>query len=164
MCKKHKNTYFIHLLCVNMTDSQRFEYELNMVKLDDYKFIVDFNEDSIKDLLMDESEDIPGGEGKGPTASMLLAAAIGNCLSASLYFCLTKKKNTVNELKTKVIVFRERNKEGFWRISEAKVIITPDIENAEDSSVQRCIEIFRKYCVVSSSIEEGIKIDVTVDK
>ncbi len=147
-----------------MTDSQRFEYELNMVKLDDYKFIVDFNEDSITDLLMDESVDILGGEGKGPTASMLLAAAIGNCLSASLYFCLTKKKNTVNELKTKVIIFRERNKEGFWNISEANVTITPDIENTEDVSVQRCIEIFRKYCIVSSSIEKGIKINVTVKK
>ncbi len=147
-----------------MTDSHRIEYDLSMVKFDDYKFIVDFNKDSIPDLFMDESEDIPGEEGKGPSASMLLAASIGNCLSASLYFCLTKKKNTVNELKTKVIIFRERNKEGFWKISEANVIITPDIENAEDGSVQRCIEIFRKYCVVSSSIEKGIKINVTIDK
>ncbi|MHA1202928.1 MAG: OsmC family protein [Candidatus Heimdallarchaeaceae archaeon] len=147
-----------------MTDSQRLEYELSMVKLDDYKFIVDFNKDSIPDLFMDESEDIPGGEGKGPTASMLIAAAIGNCLSASLQFCLTKKKNKVNELKTKVVIFRERNKEGFWRISEANVTITPDIENAEDSSVQRCIEIFRKYCIVSSSLEAGIKINVNIEK
>jgi len=147
-----------------VTDSNKFEYELTMVKLDDYKFIVDFNEDSIPDLFMDESEDVPGGEGKGPTASMLIAAAIGNCLSASLHFCLTKKKNMVNELKTKVVIFRERNKDGFWRISEANVTITPDIENAEDSLVQRCIEIFRKYCVVSSSLEEGIKINVNIGK
>jgi uncharacterized OsmC-like protein len=147
-----------------MTDSQRFEYELSMVKLDDYKFIVDFNKDSIPDLFMDESVDIPGGEGKGPTASMLIAAAIGNCLSASLQFCLTKKKNKVNEIKTKVVIFRERNKEGFWRISEANVTITPDIEKTEDSSVQRCIEIFRKYCIVSSSLEAGIKINVNIEK
>ncbi len=147
-----------------MTDSQRLEYELSMVKLDDYKFIVDFNKDSIPDLFMDESEDIPGGEGKGPTASMLIAAAIGNCLSASLQFCLTKKKNKVNEIKTKVVIFRERNKEGFWRISEANVTITPDIEKTEDSSVQRCIEIFRKYCIVSSSLEAGIKINVNIEK
>ncbi len=147
-----------------MTDSHRIEYELSMVKLDDYKFIVDFNKDSIPNLFMDESEDIPGGEGKGPTASMLIAAAIGNCLSASLQFCLTKKKNKVNELKTKVVIFRERNKEGFWRISEANVTITPDIENTEDSSVQRCIEIFRKYCIVSSSLEAGIKINVNIEK
>ncbi len=147
-----------------MTDSQRFEYELSMVKLDDYKFIVDFNKDSIPDLFMDESEDIPGGEGKGPSASMLIAAAIGNCLSASLQFCLTKKKNKVNEIKTKVVIFRERNKEGFWRISEANVTITPDIEKTEDSSVQRCIEIFRKYCIVSSSLEAGIKINVNIEK
>ena len=135
-----------------------------MVKLDDYKFIVDFNKGSIPDLFMDETEDIPGGEGKGPTASMLIAAAIGNCLSASLQFCLTKKRNKVNELKTKVVIFRERNKEGFWRISEANVTITPDIENAEDSSVQRCIEIFRKYCIVSSSLDAGIKINVNIEK
>lgn len=147
-----------------MTDSQRLEYELSMIKLDDYKFIIDFNKDSIPDLFMDESEDIPGGEGKGPSASMLIAAAIGNCLSASLQFCLTKKKNKVNELKTKVVILRERNKDGFWRISEANVTINPDIENAEDSSVQRCIEIFRKYCIVSSSLEAGIKINVNIEK
>jgi uncharacterized OsmC-like protein len=147
-----------------MIGSQILEYELSMVKLDDYKFIVDFNKDSIPDLFMDESEDIPGGEGKGPTSSMLLAASIGNCLSASLNFCLTKKRYTVNGLKTKVIISRERNKEGFWRISEANVIITPDIESAEDISVQRCEEIFRKYCVVSSSLEEGIKINVNIEK
>ncbi|MHA1346456.1 MAG: OsmC family protein [Candidatus Heimdallarchaeaceae archaeon] len=147
-----------------MTDSQSIEYELSMVKLDDYKFIINFNKDSIPDLLMDEPEDIPGGEGKGPSASMLLAAAIGNCLSASLTFCLTKKKNTVNELKTKVILYRERNKEGFWRISEANVTISPDIENAEDISVQRCEEVFRNYCILSSSLEDGIKINVNVEK
>ncbi len=146
-----------------MTDSQRLEYELSMVKLDDYKFVVDFNKDSIPDLFMDESEDIPGGEGKGPTASMLLAASIGNCLSASLYFCLTKKKHKVNELKTKVIVFRERNMDGFWRISEITVSLSPDIERAGDSTAKRCMEIFRNYCVVSSSIEEGIKINVNID-
>ncbi len=147
-----------------MTDSQRLEYELSMVKLDDYKFIVDFNKDTIPDLFMDESEDVLGGKGTGPTASMLLAAAIGNCLSASLSFCLTKKKHSVNELKTKVILFRERNKEGFWRISEVNVSITPNIENSEDKSAQRCVELFRKYCVVSSSLEEGIKINVSIEK
>ena len=37
---------------------------------------------------MDEPE--PMGENSGPNAGKVLAAAIGNCLTASLLFCLQK--------------------------------------------------------------------------
>ena len=147
-----------------MTESEQIEYELSMTKLDDYKFIIDFNKDSIPDLMMDEPVEIPGGEGKGPSASMLLAAAVGNCLSASLSFCMTKRKIEVKELKTKVKVLRERNENGFWRISGLDVDIMPEVENIENTKTQKCIDIFRNYCVVSSSIEDGIKLNVNIKK
>ena len=73
-----------------MTEEKEFTYEVNMEKLENYKFLVDFGKESIPSLLMDETKDIPGGEETGPTASMLMGAAVGNCLSASLFFCLSK--------------------------------------------------------------------------
>src|SRR5512141_2102231 len=40
--------------------------------------------------VMYADEDPPLGQGAGPTPMQLLAAAVANCLSASLYFALTK--------------------------------------------------------------------------
>ena len=85
-----------------MSKEESFEYEISMIKKDNYKFEVDFGKSTIPSLLMDESEEVPGGEGLGPSASMLLAAAVGNCLSASLTFCITKMKLEVINLKTKI--------------------------------------------------------------
>lgn len=147
-----------------MSKSQKLEYILCMEKLEGFKFVIDFRKETIPDLMMDEPEEVPGGESKGPTASMLLAAAIGNCLSASLNFCLTKKNIPVSGFKTKVQVVRERNDKGFWRISEVNVDLMPEVESLGDPATKRCIDIFRNYCVVSASIEEGININVNIQK
>ncbi len=134
-----------------------------MVKKDNYKFEVDFGSDSIKNLVMDEEEAVPGGEGVGPTASMLLATAVGNCLSASLTFCLTKKKVELKELNTTIKFKRERNEEGFWRISQIEVDLEPVVENNKDQNFIRCLEIFKNYCIVSGSVKEGIPIKVNLN-
>ncbi|TET75565.1 MAG: OsmC family peroxiredoxin [Candidatus Heimdallarchaeota archaeon] len=146
-----------------MSNTESFEYEINMIKKDNYKFEVDFGKSAIPDLLLDESEEIPGGEGLGPTASMLLAAAVGNCLSASLIFCVTKKKLAVTNLKTKVKFTRKRNEDGFWRISKIDVNLEPEVESKEAAQYIKCVDIFRNYCIVSGSIKAGIPINVTVD-
>ncbi|NPD88118.1 MAG: OsmC family protein [Asgard group archaeon] len=144
-----------------MSETSNFEYEIKLVKKDNYKFEVDFG-DAIPKLLMDESTDVPGGEGKGPTASFLLATAVGNCLSASFTFCLSKKKVALVSLKTKVRFKRERNEQGFWRISKIDVDLFPEVENENDKNFERCVEIFKNYCIVSMSVEQGIDIEVTV--
>ena len=145
-----------------MTDNQFFEYEINIERINNYKFEVDFGKESISNLLMDESEEVPGGEGKGPSASMLLASAVGYCLSASLTFCLSKKQVSLGDLKTKVRFKRQRNEEGFWRITEINVELTPSVDNKENTNFHRCVEIFKKFCIVSGSVEAGIPINVDV--
>ena len=146
-----------------MTDDQFFEYEVNIERINNYKFEVDFGKESIANLLMDESKEVPGGEGAGPSASMLLASAVGYCLSASLTFCLSKKQVAMEDLNTKVRFKRQRNEEGFWRITEINVELSPDVENKENVNFLRCIEIFKKFCIVSGSVEKGIPINVNVE-
>jgi len=146
-----------------MSKEESFEYEISMIKKDNYKFEVDFGKSTIPSLLMDESEEVPGGEGLGPSASMLLAAAVGNCLSASLTFCITKMKLEVINLKTKIKFTRKRNEEGFWRISRIDVNLEPEVASKEVSQYLKCVEIFKKYCIVGGSVEVGIPIKVTVD-
>jgi len=141
---------------------ETLEYEISLKKLEKFKFIVDFGKETIPDLLTDESKEVPGGEEKGPTASMLLAAAVGNCLSASLTFCLMKKKVPMYDLKTKVKFKRARNEKGFWRIKEITVELMPEVDDPENKNFKRCVEIFFNYCIVSGSVKNGIPININV--
>ncbi|MHA2255045.1 MAG: OsmC family protein [Candidatus Heimdallarchaeaceae archaeon] len=144
-----------------MSETSNFEYEIKLVKKENYKCEVDFGE-AIPKLLMDEPTEVLGGEGKGPQASILLAAAVGNCLSASFTFCLTKKKVNLVGLKTIVRFKRERNDQGLWRISKINADLFPEVGNKDDKDFKKCIEIFKNYCIVSMSVEQGINIEVTV--
>lgn len=145
-----------------MTEEKEFTYEVNMEKLENYKFIVDFGKKSIPSLLMDETKDIPGGEETGPTASMLMGAAVGNCLSASLVFCLSKKRVNLKNLKTMITLKRKRNDKGYWSISEIVVDLQPEIAEEDRARFDQCVEIFRNYCIVSNSIETGIPLTVNI--
>ncbi|MCK4844339.1 MAG: OsmC family protein [Candidatus Heimdallarchaeota archaeon] len=145
-----------------MTEEKEFTYEINMEKLENYKFLVDFGRESIPSLLMDETKDIPGGEETGPTASMLMGAAVGNCLSASLVFCLSKKRVNLENLKTKITLKRKRNDKGYWSISEIVVDLQPEIAEEDRKRFDQCVEIFRNYCIVSNSIETGIPLTVNI--
>lgn len=145
-----------------MTEEKEFTYEINMEKLEDYKFSVNFGKESIPSLLMDETEDIPGGEETGPTASMLIGAAAGNCLSASLFFCLSKKRVNLKNLKTKITLKRKRNDKGYWSISGIVVDLQPEIAEEDRDRFDQCVEIFRNYCIVSNSIETGIPLTVNI--
>ena len=145
-----------------MSESHEFEYTIGMKRKDNYKFEVDFESDQIPSLLMDEPPSIPGGEGQGPTASMCLAVAVGNCLSASLTFCATKKQVEILELITTVKVIRKRNEKGFWRIAEMQVNLEPKIADPTDAKFEKCKEIFENYCIVSQSVKDGIPLKIDV--
>ena len=80
------------------TDEKVFITKLS--RISNYQFKANF--DSPKDfkVLIDEPE--PIGEGSAPSASQFLAAAVGNCLSASLSFCFEKAKIDLGDFNTVV--------------------------------------------------------------
>ena len=63
-------------------------FTLVMEQQHDYRFLVDFGQEGMAPLVVDEPP--PLGLGEGPNPSRLLATSVGNCLSASLLFCLRK--------------------------------------------------------------------------
>jgi uncharacterized OsmC-like protein len=143
-----------------MSDEEK-TFNVSLHREKGFIFEVDFGMENIHKLIMDEPE--PVGENKGPNASKVLAATMGNCLTASLLFCLQKARAEVGVIDTKVDGVLRRNNEGRWRIDEINVIISPDIDQRFNSHFERCSEIFEDFCVVSQSIEQGIPINVRID-
>ncbi len=70
------------------------DFELTLELQRDFQFLVDFEEGDLPPLLMDEPE--PVGANSGPSAVRLMAAAVGNCLSASALFCMRKARVPVS--------------------------------------------------------------------
>ena len=105
-----------------------------------YEFLVDFQQEGVAPLLVDEPP--PLGEGHGPGASKLLAAAVGNCLSASALFCLSKARVDVKSMRTTVSFTRARNEENRLRIGAIRVEIKPEVAEEDIPRLKRCLELF----------------------
>jgi uncharacterized OsmC-like protein len=134
---------------------------VELERLQDYSFKVDFGKEGIEALMTDEGE--PLGKGTGPTPSMLLAAAMGNCLSSSLLFCLQKARAQCTGMKTRVDAKMTRNEKGRLRITEVSVELTPEVDVEYVSQMKRCIALYQDFCVVSKSVEQGILLKVKVN-
>lgn len=128
--------------------------------LSNYKLRVSFDNEAKTDLIMDEPR--PVGEGAGPNASRVLAAAIGNCLTASLLFCLRKARVDIAGIRSTAKVTTARNEEGYWRIQKLDILLEPDVKAHEKPRMKRCLEIFENYCVVTGSVRKGIQVNVEV--
>ncbi|MBI3003488.1 MAG: OsmC family protein [candidate division NC10 bacterium] len=126
-----------------------------------YEFSVDFEHPGIPSLLMDEPP--PLGEDHGPNASRLLAAAVGNCLSASALFCLRKARVPVRGMHTTVQAALERNPQGRLRIAGIQVKIQSQVAPEDRDRMGRCLGIFEEFCVVTQSVRGGIDVKVDVE-
>jgi organic hydroperoxide reductase OsmC/OhrA len=125
-----------------------------------YRFHVDLGQ-GFAPLVMDEPA--PLGGGSGPNASRLLGAAVGNCLSASLLYCLRRARIEVEGLRTDVTVSPRRNEEGRLRIGSIRVELHPRVAPGAEGRMSRCLELFESFCVVTGGVREGIEVDVAVD-
>ncbi len=140
-----------------MTD--RDEFTVSMELQDGYRFLVDFQQQGVPALVVDEPE--PLGAGEGPNAARLLAAAVGNCLSASALFCLRRARVPVHGMRTSVVASLVRNDRGRLRVGALRVQINPQVDASDEGRIQRCLTLFEDYCVVTQSVRAGL--DVSVD-
>ncbi|UCD17608.1 MAG: OsmC family protein [Candidatus Zixiibacteriota bacterium] len=131
---------------------------VTLEQIADYEFRVKFGEGA--ELLMDEPE--PLGAGKGPNASKVLLAAVGNCLTASLLFCLQKARVDVRTVRTTVTTELTRNERNRMRIGSSHVAINIDLDHDAPGRLQKCIELFEDFCVVTASVRNGVDVSVEV--
>jgi len=135
-------------------------FDVTLTREDRYRFRADFGDGSGATLQFDEPE--PLGDGAGPNAARVLAAAIGNCLSASLLFCLEKARVEVSGLHTRVTGSIDRNEKGRLRLGRLMVRIEPELGDAPPARFERCLEIFEDFCTVTGSVRAGLDVEVEV--
>ena len=136
------------------------ELVITMEHLQGLEFKVTFDGSDAPDLLMGEPE--PSGRRAGPSASRLLAAAVGNCLTASLLFCLQRSRIELSGTRTRVSGRVERNERGRLRVAGLTVTIDLPVAGTERDKLDRCLGLFEDYCTVGASVRRGIPVEVEV--
>jgi len=136
------------------------KFLVDLERINNYEFTVRFDNEKFASILVDEPK--PLGDEKGPNAARLLGAAVGNCLSASLIFCLEKARHAVKDVRTSVTGTMIRNERGRLRVGKLDVHITLDIDTEETKRLDRCLSLFEDFCVVTASVKKGIDITVLV--
>ena len=136
-------------------------FSADILQRDHFRFDVTFEGESWDPIVVDEPA--PLGGGTGPNAARLLAAAVGNCLAASLLLCLNKSRVELRDLKARVEGVMERNEQGRFRIAGLSVAITPTVVGEPSKKYERCLKLFEDFCIVTQSVREGIEVGVVVD-
>jgi organic hydroperoxide reductase OsmC/OhrA len=147
---------------VALKETQDVEREF-AIKLDldhGYQFDVKFDLPSIADLRVDETP--PIGEGAGPSPTRMLATSIGHCLASSALFCLRKARIDVQGMTATVKGELVRNEEGHLRVGRMAVELAPRVAAKDVARMQRCLEIFEDFCVVTGAVRKGIDVDVAL--
>ena len=135
-------------------------FRVELSRADGWAFDAGFDQAGVPDCRLDEPA--PMGDQTGPNASRALAAAVGNCLSASLLFCLRKFGREPEGMHTVVDGRMTRNERGRLRIGDLTVTVHLTGVDVEDTKVRRCRELFEDFCPVTASVSEAIPVEVTV--
>lgn len=132
---------------------------VTLAQTDRYRFEIDFGE-AIAPLGVDEPP--PIGDGEGPAPEQMLAASVGYCLAASLFFALSKFKQDAGGITSRASCTIERNADNRLRITEIQVDITLGAEAAQLEHMDRILSQFENFCTVSESVKSGIPVKVSV--
>lgn len=140
---------------------ERLTVELE--QLDGFEFRVRFVGTEADDLITDEAE--PLGAGRGPNPARLLTAAVGNCLAASLLFCLRKARLDDARVRATATAELDRNEVGRLRVGGIDVALQVEgVEEAQRARLERCLGLFEDYCIVTESVRHGIPVKARVER
>lgn len=135
-------------------------FDITLEQTNAYEFTVKFDKESFAPLKTDEPP--PLGKDAGPNPARVLAAALANCLSASLIFCLSKKGQKVEGVTSTAHVEIVRNEKNRLRIGKVDVTIKAPLPR-ESEALQSCLGMFEDFCIVTQSVREGLTVNVNVE-
>lgn len=136
------------------------QFSISVRQIQDYEFVVKFDKPSYPDLLTDEVP--PLGKDTGPSPSRLAAAAIGNCLAASLLFAFRKAGVATGEIEAVVTLQMVRNEKRRIRIGKISVLLDPKLAAEDLEKAKGPRGLFEDFCTVTQSVQQGIPVEVKV--
>jgi uncharacterized OsmC-like protein len=139
-----------------MTDT----LSIRITREQDYRFTVDFGE-----AFAALTADLPAplGQAQGPSPEHLLAAAVANCLSASLVFALRKFRQDAGKMETEVRCTVGRNEQNRMRVTGMEAVLNLGRPADELEHLERILSQFEDFCTVSMSVQSGIPLTVHVE-
>jgi uncharacterized OsmC-like protein len=144
-----------------MTEERTHHATVRLVR--GYEFVAELTDlPDAPTIVFDEPA--PVGHGRAPNATAVLGAAVGNCLAASLAFCLRRARIEPTELAAHVTTHVHRDEKGRFRISGIDVELTPEFGTAEAPRTERCEALFEDFCTVTASVRRGIPVSVSLKK
>jgi len=135
------------------------QFSVRVEQIDGFEFRVKFDKEQFEPLLLDEPP--PLGHDTAPNAARVLAAAIGNCLSASLVFCLKKAGVVASGVNADVNVEIVRNESRRLRVGKVDVTLHTNLP-PNDPALASCLSTFEDFCIVTQSVRQGIDVVVHV--
>jgi len=135
-------------------------FKLRLTQQKDFQFLVEFVDTEIPPIKTDEPP--PLGENAGPNPSRMLAAAVANCLAASLMFALKKFKNEPDPVTVEVEVQMARNEAKRLRVEAVNVAIKLGKPGVAFEHLDRVLAQFEDFCIVTQSVREGFAVNVAV--
>lgn len=135
------------------------EFTLHLEQVEGFHFRVRF--DKPQHAMLDLDEPPPLGRDAAPNAARILAAAIGNCLSASLVFCMRRKGKELADVEADVKVEIVRNEQGRLRVGNVAVTLAPGLP-LDDATLAECRPLFEDFCLVTESVRRGIPVSVVL--
>lgn len=142
-----------------MSETRDYKVDLRFVR--GYEFVATFADaENLPPIVFDEPA--PLGEGSGPNAAAVLAAAIGDCLASSLAFCLRKVRLEPVDMTAAVVAHTTRNEQGRFRISGIDVELSPEVLERDGQRLERCERLFEDFCMVTESVRRGIPVNVKI--
>lgn len=141
--------------------AEEHTFTIDLEQIEGYEFRVRFDWPGNAELLVDEPP--PLGRARGPNAARLIAAAVGNCLAASLVFCMAGKfRQKPGPVRASVTGRMARNERGRLRIGALDVTLELSDTAASIGHFDRCLAQFEDFCVATESIRHGIPVGVKV--
>ena len=136
------------------------QFKISVDQIDGYEFHVKFDKELHQPISMDEAA--PLGKDSAPDAARMLAAAVGNCLSASLLFASKKQGLILTGVQTEVTVDIVKNVNRRLRIGKISVVIDPGLKPVDLEKARAAAAVFEDFCTVTASIRQGIPVEATI--
>lgn len=132
-------------------------FSVSVKVLEGYVFQVDFGDFG----RMITDEDAPLGTGEGPNPARMLAAAVVNCLTASLLFAIRKHKAEPGDI-TATIEGSVTRVDKRMRIETLDATLHLDADTSMLPELDKALAQFENFCTVTQSVRAGIAVNVTV--